>query len=258
MGPQPKEGGNFPVSGIAAVLLVVLGVVVQQLPLEITRPMPSHVLRDDYPALQRMPARLWEDPFAAVAADSDPHSRGASTAPETRSHEPEPRSVETDARARVPELRLRETSVDELKNELRKYGPKSPCASVMPVMVFGGPYGEYSEVRRRTRHAVISGLLRSSYAPQDEDHIGYVRLAGEASSRLLVPFEWYQRKASDLLPHNRRLLERCGDEERVLVLWLDEDNFFDEPIAKLKKLLVELDETGAAIDRVRLIGPAGS
>ncbi|HEX2825150.1 MAG TPA: hypothetical protein VHP37_02275 [Burkholderiales bacterium] len=221
-------------------LLLALGVAVQQLPLEVTRPSPSHVLREGYPTLQKVPARLWEDPFDAIAGQT---RRGGEQS--------------------AGKARPRETLLTDVSSEIEKLGRKAQCVSIMPVTVFGGPFGEYSEVRRRTRHAVVSGLLRSGFSALDEDHLGYVRIGNDPGDgpevlSQVIPFEWFERKAADAPNQAWRRLESCEHKERVLLLWLDEDNLFESPLRKIMSITEKFARYSADIDRVRLIGPAGS
>jgi hypothetical protein len=270
---KDNAGTNFPVAGIAAVLLLALGVGLPSIFLESTRPRPSHVAREYAPPLQQVPARLWEDPFEAVSIESGTKQ----TAPEPGEGGPALNNKDKGRRA-IP--------VTELTSKLHEAGSvPDACVSIMPVMVFGGPYAEYSEVRRRTRYAVVSGLLRSNFAAHDEDHIGYVRLPDvEAASRpesrntdtaepatgsayrkrarlpRALAFEWFNRPASAMATYASPNLRRevCKGGESVLVLWLDQDIFESEPIATLAQLVGVFAAKDITLDRVRLIGPASS
>jgi hypothetical protein len=272
-----KDGsGGLPIAGIAAVLLLALGIGLPTMFLESTRPTPSHVSRDYAPPLQQIPARLWEDPFEAV-------SGGSGTGAKQSSADTSDRAVAsgTNNKARSG------TDLSDIHNKLRKAGGNpEACVSIMPVMVFGGPYAEYSEVRRRTRYAVVSGLLRSNFSAHDEDHIGYVRLnkapqpaaaaespktepaegatSNQPATRSGLPaalaFEWFDRPPNAMPhetgPNSRRHTCRAG--ESVLVLWLDQDMFDTNPIWKLGQLVSVFAPEDISLDRVRLIGPASS
>src|SRR5437764_1184549 len=121
---QKEGGGGFPLGSVTAVALVALGIAAQHLPLQSTRPTPSHVLREHTTDLQKVPARPWEDPFDAIAFDSGTQLRASS--------ERQPPRLATDVAA------LKESVQARLDRDSR--------VSVMPVMVFGGVYGEYAEV----------------------------------------------------------------------------------------------------------------
>jgi hypothetical protein len=133
---------------------------------------------------------------------------------------------------------------------------------VLAVMVSGQPYAEDREGRIRTRLAVGSGLGVSGYVPE-EDHIGLAQsawpdskqlrqwmanrqarlgisfdginrtfcLATNSDIALRVPFEWYRRRSySGLEPAY----------SEVLLVWLDEDCFLDDPLSRLALLLNEV------------------
>jgi hypothetical protein len=90
---------------------------------------------------QNIEARLWQDPFAAIAK-----------------YVRKTRDAESEGLGKCTE--------NSFKKEL------SGNAEVFGVMLPGGPYAELSEVRRRTRFAVLSGLERQRYTGETQDHIG--------------------------------------------------------------------------------------
>jgi hypothetical protein len=134
----------------------------------------------------------------------------------------------------------------------------------MPVMVFGDPYAEDAEDRRRIRYAVMSALGAARLAPQYSRHIGFFYESGGSP----VPFEW---------AYDPRFRDR-----RVLILWLDENLLgrglrqseaskqpsgadLERPLDVLRGLMDDLGlcttSDGATRDakiRVRLLGPQGS
>ncbi|QBR72208.1 hypothetical protein CU048_14050 [Beijerinckiaceae bacterium] len=96
---------------------------------------------------QTIDARLWQDPFAAVA-----------------------RIIEKLGKSERGQQCL--NSSDKTCN--------SPLDSengeetlVIGVTVSGAPYSEDAEQRRRTRYAVLAGLERAGFVPSDARHIGY-------------------------------------------------------------------------------------
>lgn len=217
---------------------------------------------------QRLEARLWEDPF-----------------------KPPP-----SATGRGEDLCC---DLGTLVREMQRLSPgayEQPQGNlVLPVMVSGGNYSEDRESRVRSRYAVVSALGRSDYAPADPEHLGVLRipwptarelraarsadclpdpslaLARDASrcaardcalvcdghlagsGSMEVRYEWYRRKifAHDSGP---RLRHRW-----VLVLWLDEAKFADEPLLRLALLLQQLSDPawylGRQSPRVALVGP---
>jgi hypothetical protein len=173
-----------------------------------------------------MNARLWQDPFGAVARARE----------EAQKRNP--------AQAAAADKRRTPASVlDALDSrEQRK-------VEVLAVMLQGGPYSEDVESRRRVRYAVLAGLNASRLAPVDAEHLGYVFLSDDKKpdSTLpeTVPYEWFEpvtQRDGDTLP-------------RVLVLWLDSNVFKKNPLDRMGKLANLFKDLPASW---RVIGPAGS
>ena len=200
------------------------------------RPNPPQETAAQSIANQAIQARLWQDPldWKTNAAQA----RGAAAFSLLR--------AQTKARASADKILL------------------------LPVMLEGGPYSEDRESRIRSRFAIVSALGQSGYAPEDEDHIGALLvpwpnasaldqwLAGSTGAlRLLSPinesldgpgcqdelplsFEWYRSRVFNA--HSDPAADK-----KVLVLWLNEDQFKDCPHARLALLLNELANTNAAV-----------
>jgi hypothetical protein len=196
---------------------------------------------------QQMPARLWEDPL--------------------------------DWKTRKPQAED-EAAFELLRGQIAERSAADPKPTLLPVMIHGGPYGEDQETRIRTRFAVISALGESGYAPEDATHIGAVEFSwpttdefkngwltngasllqltnvAASSNKLPVAFEWYRS----------RVFSGGGSpvpEQRVLVLWLDEEQFTDNPQARLALLLAEIagshnSEATNQFEKISLIGPRSS
>ena len=140
--PALNIGGNT----FIVALLAAAGTyfVAHQAPLEGSRPVATETFKSERAGEQDVDARLWQDPFAAVA----------------------------DALAKSPELKL-ENCTDKLKyhceSPLSAPAPAPPL--VMVVSVSGLPYAEDREFRRRTRYAILAGLNEEGYEPEDPEHI---------------------------------------------------------------------------------------
>ena len=154
------EGANRQLPAIiVAVLVIVTAVAVRQLPYEDVRPAVSEDLTSRSAGAQDVEARLWQDPFAALQAHR------ALIAKKETSHDGEHLGADPNH------------SFARLAGQI---GPPSGSVVIMPVIVYGGPYVEDAENRRRTRYAVVSGLGRWGFAPKDASHVGYV----ETTSRV--------------------------------------------------------------------------
>jgi len=155
---------------------------------------------------------------------------------------------------------------------------------LLAVFLRSGPYSEDRESRIRSRFAVVSALGEAGYAPEDQDRVGAVEFAWPTSAELRQG--WLTNDSSQLRVasagtnvglHQRAAFEWYRDrvfrpdsgtarEKRVLVLWLEEEQFADAPAARLGLLLNELSgldrnphaELTNRFSRVALIGPRSS
>ncbi|HKX62593.1 MAG TPA: hypothetical protein VJS65_12125, partial [Verrucomicrobiae bacterium] len=157
-------------------------------------------------------------------------------------------------------------------------------------MISGGQYSEDRESRIRSRFAIVSALSRSGYAPEDAEHLGGLTIpwptqqeitrtkrdlyphsslwvhqssAQTPSATSLLPlgistplrmdvhYEWYRRRT--FIPRS------TGGEvpSNVLVLWLDDSFFEDEPLLRLSLVLQPL-WVNSDVMKVSLIGPRRS
>jgi hypothetical protein len=192
---------------------------------------------------QAFDARLWEDPFSPTGA--------------------------TGATA----------GLDLLREQIKQAGEEGEVV-LLPVMIPGGPYSEDRESRIRSRFAVVSALGRQGYVPVDAEHLGIVKLCwptsrglrqvkkraswkneppvhdrckGNDQVVLSLRYEWYRPRV--FFPGSDEL--RQGG---VLVLWIDDDDFADEPLLRLPLLFEPLVAAAGPYPHlvVRLIGPSRS
>jgi hypothetical protein len=220
---ESKPSGGLPASGIIAAVMLTVGVLfIRTVPLEATRLPVSGPKVQQASAGQDMDARLWQDPFGAVARARE----------EARKRDP--KHAEDSDSARQPENIL-----DDMKDARRK-------AVVLAVMLQGGPYSEDIETRRRVRYAVLAGLDASGQVPIDAEHLGYFFPKGPDKSGF-VPYEWFQSKK-----------EKAGDgAPRVLVLWLDGNAFKDHPLEEMRTLARQI-KPNERLASWRVLGPATS
>ena len=225
-----KKSNNLPVPALASLLFASLALLVQQfIPLESPRPKAATSEHYLYQSIQDVDARLWQDPFTALTQHD-------SSLYDTDFCQPQPHH---DISALACSI------IDAYK----KSGDKA--VTVLGVMVFGGPYAENVESRRRTRYAVLSGLAVRNYFPDDAEHIGYFEKSAIRKEK--VPFEWFNSSK---------------DGSPVLLLWLDETAFVSEPLKAARELVELLQEkTNKALSsdkadfpklNVKFIGPASS
>jgi hypothetical protein len=223
---------------------------------------------------QKLESRLWEDPLKTVPPGNN----------ETASDKGADKvvSVSTDLKTLIRQITVRSES--------------SPVL-LLPVMISGGQYSEDQESRIRSRYAIVSALGESGYMPEDAEHIGAlkipwptqeeverskgkpspgsvplerlwdenlngnrsgkIRLLGVGpSAQMQVRFEWYR---SRVFSSGR---SSGSGYDNVLVLWLDDSYFEEDPLLRLPLLLEPLTDPGRYLKdlspAVALIGPRRS
>jgi hypothetical protein len=227
MEKESKPAGGIPSSGIMAIVMLTAGVLfIRAVPLEPTRLPVNEPKIQQTSTEQDMDARLWQDPFGAVARARE----------EAQKRNP--------AQAKAADKRHRPANIrGDMDSRVHRK------VEVLAVMLQGGPYSEDIESRRRVRYAVLAGLNASRLVPVDAEHLGYVFPAdvGKPDSTLpeIVPFEWFQP-----------VIEKDGDTVPwVLVMWLDSTVFKDNPLHKMGKLADMFKKLSASW---RVLGPARS
>jgi hypothetical protein len=191
-------------------------------PLQDTRPAepPAPIYWHSPLEVQDIEARLWEDPLAAVAR--------------IRASDPAHDSSE---RHRATYLQSALAEQKSLTNVL-----------ALGVFVSGAPYAEDIEARRRARYAVLAGLHRAGFVPQNAEHVGYFLMPGNSiESATVVVFE--------------SLVAEYPDEDSahdlVLLMWLDQDAFRDRPLAQFASV-VKLGIPEKANVFASIVGPSDS
>jgi hypothetical protein len=194
---------------IIAFLIMVSGTIAlqNQTPLESIRPAKTSDLSNRPGDLEQVDARLWQDPFSAIAT----HEKKTSNDTPLKTNSLESKGIFIYKKP-DPDLDI----LKILKN-IQFFG----------IMVPGGPQAENVESRRRRRYAVLSALNVYGFSPHDSSHIGYWKFKiNSLNIPLKVPFEILHK-----------------ENKTIIVLWLDDDYFGPDWIKKhgpLQKLL-ELD-----------------
>jgi hypothetical protein len=220
----PNIGGNGFIWILVAAATTYF--VAHQIPLEGSRPATAGRSISEHVGEQHVDARLWQDPFAAVA----------------------------EALTKSPELKPEncDRNYSGYKDIEMYCRPPSEAPGAAPdltllVSVSGTPYSEDQEARRRKRYAVLAGLDAEGFVPEDPQHIGFywpsvssasspasiaqsvappggalaVRLAAAPPPSTAVPlpktvpFEWFK-----LRPER---INNATTYQRILLLWFDED-----------------------------------
>jgi hypothetical protein len=231
---QPQSSTNLATSLLVAVAMFAAGgFVVHQLPFQDSRPIvsASQVYEHHAEHEQDVDARLWQDPFAAVTRFE--RERKKQRPSEEKKQENKP-SGDLEANAKSA---YAPHSAEFLARSVsdRVGSNRGDDALVLGVLLRGGPYPEYAESRRRTRYAVVAGLHRADFVPEDEEHIGYVNVpvdkapADGHERETTIPYEWFTRD-----PY--RVPDHAGH-KKVLLLWFDYDYFRLKPLARIADVL---------------------
>jgi hypothetical protein len=232
MEKESKSSGGLSGNGMIAVALLVTGALfVREIPLEANRPPAGEPRVAQHFSLQDINARLWQDPFGAIA-------RGRAEERKNK-EERDPSTIDKNQR-----------TAEKLATEIQRRVRQQPV-EILAVMLAGGPYADSVESRRRVRYAVLAGLSMSRLAPVDNEHLGYFfpkdQRGPVSTLPETVPYEWFEPPADT----------GGGDSTTpaVLVMWLQSEAFADEPLARLRELARPFDGTGA---NWRVLGPYGS
>jgi hypothetical protein len=248
-----RERLSWPIP-VGLIVAIAAGFLIYQSPLQSSRPGTTDSQHRRALAEQQVRARLWQDPLAAAEEHAHAESaqgktfdfrvgRGTPTASEKVSERNDHHAVKV------------------LTDDIARAIKKPPGhVTVLLVMVPGGPYVEGTESRLRTRYAVVSALGVACFVPEDSEHIGYVNWIPRPPvptaipyDKLIVPYEWYrprkfqQCKETTEQPHN------------ILIMWLNEDAFSDEPLQRLSWLRSDVKgQLNDATMTFKTIGPASS
>jgi hypothetical protein len=198
----------------------------------------------------KVESRLWQDPFEAF----EPSTNQASAKAEAGNRDS---GSWLSARGSVASLSYKldfgsppsNSNTDDPWDQIRERA--TSWTAVFGVMLPGGPYAEDKEVRLRLRYAVELALLTGELGPEDRNHISTnaVRLSSDSNappSRL--SYEWFRSRSDKAT---------C----RACVLWLNEDDFTDNPGRRLDALLCHSVDSLADTNKkvtFYLIGPRTS
>ncbi|MCI0736185.1 MAG: hypothetical protein L0Y50_07930 [Beijerinckiaceae bacterium] len=162
MADNNKQPANSLASNaVVASLLLAIGTAVhfKPAPLHGARPPVTEVAIRQSSAKEHIDARLWQDPFGAVA----------------KWHRDQ---LAKDKSGKL-EGKTPHCADQQCESPLSRSQPYSEEGKtlVLAVTVSGAPYADNEEWRRRARYAVVSALGLSGFAPQNSEKIGYWRPA---------------------------------------------------------------------------------
>lgn len=273
-----KSSSQFPVPGVALVLIALGIFVYNDNPFNPTRP---DTTSNNQSTAEDVRARLWQDPFNAVQ-----HHRNSFDV------DIEKNELKTESLKSVNEFIYQDekhivctTPGDTLDDteKAHSYGElgcrinndTSAELHMLAVMVPGGNYAEDNETRIRSRYAVVSALSKANYIPSDAEHIGFMNFASLCKSAIkekspaidksedensaqefcrwpaIIPYEWFVNKTKEV----NRVIER-----KTLVLWVDDSVVARKnPLRMLNSLRSLITQkSGEKSYSFDVVGPASS
>ncbi|MDJ0860628.1 MAG: hypothetical protein QNJ82_00135 [Gammaproteobacteria bacterium] len=248
---EPRDGDQLPFSGLAIILLVLSVVFLQKPALKGARPETPSAGMQAVSDPKEVPARLWEDPLSAVRKYQSGARPGITEfASFTRSQGDRiPLAVPSALKDLAKAIRNRERG----------------RLTVLGVSIVGGLYVEDHESRLRTRYAVLSALGIVGYTPERATHISFVESPqvqpGQPPARPAQGGPWapesplrlttisarstaqattVRPRAGPHLPLPYEWLRHKNGDDRVLLLWIQEEFLRYRPLAALAALISEL------------------
>ena len=233
MPSDEKSETKLPVQNLVLLAGAVLGAVwLYEGPLKSSRPVEElSSQRLEVVGDRRVQARLWQDPFDAVARHRD---------------------VEKQNSELMHIHSLRDLVEEGVHTDIS-------MVTVLALLTDGAPYADPAESRLRQRYAVIAGLERSGFNPVDGEHIRFfvwpkeelpADVCQDSKKTLLdwpearVPVEWYESSA--------------GPPSQALVLWIKDQDLGRCPVASMETMRrivsMEFEAQGKRV-MFKVIGP---
>jgi len=212
---------------------------------------------------QDVEARLWQDPFEALEIAGIPGKPNTGAAIESSRASHDITQLSTQIDERFTRWNPKAADVDgriPLNQEIK----------VILAMVSGGRYAEDVESRIRSRVALMAAMGTCGYRSENEERIGYIALPWPSQivpntsaqdrsegGTLALPYEWFVRR----IHHPERKLDAKSTppSNHVLVLWLRDNMFADDPAYRLNTLIgsIHAKSTGAQV-KLSILGPQTS
>jgi hypothetical protein len=250
MGNDGKQPGLSSTGILWLVLLGAGALFLREVPWQGSRPAVPEVKPYVRSAYQDVDARLWQDPMGAVSRARE----------EARNRQ----SIDAKSEGAAPSHAA--SGLLCAADDPRR---KDKEVLVIGAMVSGAPYPERVEFRRRARYAILAGLNETGFVPADEEHLGYFLPKQQATPKPsekplpeFIAYEWLVPTESNLPGHSTvGTSPVAAKEQNVLLLWLDEDLFGDDPKAKVERVAASLtercDPTSARL-QFAVLGPSAT
>ena len=209
-----QDNSNVTNGGLLIAAIVATGAYFfhHEAPLVGSRPSITEINIQEPGAGQRksVDARLWEDPFEALGKALDKTDR---------------QELKTQCEVSATHRPALQEHPECFSPFIRDDSLADQNVAVLGVVVPGAPYAEDSERRRRTRYAVLAGLERRDFAPEDYRHLSYFVWSRGKDLNFFIPYERFRSQTSNKI---------------VIILWIKEGTLDNEPLKgliALKKFL---------------------
>ena len=242
---------------ILALFLIATGYIQLNPRLDSPRPIGEAAPLDIHRPGEGVRARLWQDPFSAIAAATPPPlkerpAENTPATPATGARDGPPAQIIKPAPDDCDSLTMQKV-LDPLLNDQKRLSERSGELKflILPAFLGGDPYPEDVETRLRLRSAVLSALRAEGLAPRDADHLKYF-IFPHNNQDIYIPFEWFE--PDPLRPDPGRL--------HVLLLWLNESAIGEGYLQFLHGLSGQLGDVFARDPKfrceTRVLGPSNS
>ncbi len=233
-----SDGGNsFPFTALSIVAIFLSTAFLGQRAFDLWRPAETsvrkHVELPDPP----VEARLWEDPLTAMSRFHDRIREACDRAGGDR--------AACEARHIATEEVLKERLTRLMAGDRVK-------VTVMAVLVPGAALVGTEEARRRFRYAVLSGLNREGFNPDDSEHMGLLRtrhrqdFAATSGAPIDIAYETLHRWGTP---------DGTVQERRAVLLWIDDSKFRPRWLSALVRMFGAIAPDAAEL---RILGPVNS
>ncbi|MEO8626690.1 MAG: hypothetical protein ABI612_01115 [Betaproteobacteria bacterium] len=242
---------------LPSLVLAVVGVtgyLVHQNAFQTSRPAEKESWSKQLAKEDDVEARLWQDPFLAV----NEHVKNETT--EQEEHHQAAKVAPRIDRAIAAHRKRASANTAAPENSKSVAHSSGHDLTVLAVMVPQAPYAEPAERRRRIRYAVLSGLARSGWVVEDQEHLSFfkpnhklVNSASRVQLPTFVPYEFLKRNE---LASSGEL----GSGPSVLLLWIATESSQSCPANTVAQVLTELVPKSQVREHIKfvVIGPPDS
>lgn len=244
--------------------LAVAAMVFVKEPLKSSRPTGSGIDRNGATIELKAPARLWEDPFAAVQKDLEARKRdglvviGKGNVSLSDAGHSTAKSLTGEVRIQSRTNEDEGDGLDVLKEMIQKSTGRGEQVTALIVMTRGGAYVDDSESRIRDRYAVEAALEVGCFKAAEGQFLSYFIgqfESGRGRRVFAVPYEWYRR--SKIAACQRpSVVEGEAQDQQVLVLWVAADEFGPSILQRIGELLSKVQDNSTVT--AKIIGPRSS